>query len=219
LPRQETGLRVSAPLPYELLVDGALGPNRDHFRITFSARKQAFGERAAGSPFRVQAIGYTGAVQVRDYAVEAGRSLSDTWALADFKEGRYQLRVYGPNGFYREFSGTRQDPAVEVHVEFVALPGAGSQLSGALRVVADNKTKDQTAAVEVRDYAYGHALQSGGVEGGQRVTFTVETAGSSGWYDLGVRVAATNEFEYRYAGRVETEKWSISDPVMGGVRG
>ena len=39
-------------------------------------------------------------------AVEAGRELTDDWLLqAD--RGRYDLWVYGPNGFVREFRGSQ----------------------------------------------------------------------------------------------------------------
>ena len=53
-----------------------------------------------------------GDVEVRDYAVAAGSHLEDSWALGDFENGVYHLRVYGPNGFYREFIGTADDPPI-----------------------------------------------------------------------------------------------------------
>ena len=40
------------------------------------------------------------------YTVEAGQSLSDTWNIGQSKQGRYDLSVYGPNGFLRTFRGS-----------------------------------------------------------------------------------------------------------------
>ena len=47
---------------------------------------------------------------VRDgYAVRAGDTLKDEWDLSS-DLGIYHLRVYGPNGFFREFTGDNTDP-------------------------------------------------------------------------------------------------------------
>ena len=40
------------------------------------------------------------------YTVEAGQSLSDSWAVGPSNQGKYDLSVYGPNGFLRSFSNT-----------------------------------------------------------------------------------------------------------------
>ena len=39
---------------------------------------------------------------------------------------------------------------------------------------------------------------------------------SQGWYDFSIQMAESGPFFYRYAGRVETGKLSISDPAMAG---
>jgi phospholipase C len=53
------------------------------------------------------------------------------------------------------------------------------------------------------------------VSPGGRATFAVETVASNGWYDVTVRVAGRAAFAKRYAGRVETGNWSVSDPLIG----
>ena len=40
---------------------------------------------------------------------------------------------------------------------------------------------------------------------------------SHGWYDFSIKVAGYDDFEKRYAGRVETGKEGFSDPFMGRV--
>ncbi|HRQ52502.1 MAG TPA: hypothetical protein PLR74_18280, partial [Agriterribacter sp.] len=42
---------------------------------------------------------------------------------------------------------------------------------------------------------------------------------SHGWYDFSIKAAGFDDFEKRYAGRVETGKESITDPFMGKVTG
>ena len=41
------------------------------------------------------------------------------------------------------------------------------------------------------------------------------TGASQGWYDVTIRVAGRASFAKRYAGRVETGNWSVSDPLIG----
>ena len=115
---QEPGIRRSSPLPYELVVDGNLNDKRDRFQIRFEARNAQFADRAAGSPFTVYARTRKGDVQIRDYAVAAGSHVDDSWALADFENRAYHLQVYGPNGFYREFIGSADDPRADVRLNY-----------------------------------------------------------------------------------------------------
>ena len=110
MPKQEPGTRPSAPLPYELLVNGRLNPEKKEFAIDFEVKKGLFGERSGRQPLRVKAIGYMGKPQVRDYAVAAGDRLHDSWAIAVFYDGHYHLRVDGPNGFCRDFRGDEAVP-------------------------------------------------------------------------------------------------------------
>ena len=49
----------------------------------------------------------------------------------------------------------------------------------------------------------------------ETLQFPVER--TRGWYDLAVSVQGDPQFEYRYAGHLETGEASISDPGMGGL--
>lgn len=58
----------------------------------------------------------------RRYTVEAGKSLTDEW-LVQSDQGRYDLWVYGPNGFVRELRGclrNSSDCALEVELRYDA---------------------------------------------------------------------------------------------------
>jgi phospholipase C len=213
LPRQEEGVRPSCPLPYELHVDGALDRQRTHFAIHFEARNEMFRERAAGAPFIVYAVGAKGGVKVRNYAVEAGQTLADSWALADFEGGRYYLRVYGPNGFFREFKGGVNDPLAELNIHYSREPSNPGQFTGGVEISANNLDGQQTLAIDIQNHALGSATHTHPLKPNQRASIQLEPH-PSGWYDFTVCIAGASEFKRRYAGRVETGKWSTSDPAM-----
>ena len=218
LPRQEAGVRPSCPLPYELGCEGSLDVTRTRFTIRFEASHKMFGQRAAGSAFSVQALGGTAGVKVRDYAVEAGETLEDSWSLKDFDGNRYHFRAYGPNGFFREFSGGPDDPAAEIRFQYAQAKGSqtgGNALSGGIEILATNRDPKQTFTVDLRDNAYKQPAVSRAIGPGKSTVLALETKPSAGWYDASVRIIGRDQFEKRYAGRVETGTWSTSDPAMG----
>jgi phospholipase C len=68
--------------------------------------------------------------------------------------------------------------------------------------------------VTIRDESYGAPMRRVTLRPGERSSSVVDTSASHGWYDIAVSVAGVVN---RYAGRIETGKWSISDPAMGGT--
>jgi phospholipase C len=72
--------------------------------------------------------------------------------------------------------------------------------------------------VRIVDNAYKSSDIIKEIAGTTKNTKTIISASThAGWYDFSVFVEGNNLFEKRYAGRVETGKHSISDPVMGGT--
>jgi len=209
LPRQEPGVRPSSPLPYQLVADGALNVKRTHFVVHLEARNEVFGLRSAGSPFVIYGLVGPGAMKVRNYAVEPGGRLEDSWALADFEGSRYLLRIYGPNGFFREFNGSANDPHVDIALDYCRSAKPAYKLSGAVRITAVNRDPSATMSLDIRSFK-GPASRTK-LSPGQRIASTFESPNHDGWYDVMVRL---HDFEKRYAGRVETGKWSTSDPAM-----
>jgi phospholipase C len=212
--RQESGVRPSCPLPYQLAVDGALNASRTQFVMRLEALKDLFGERAAGSPFVVYALANAAPVGVRNYAVEPGEYLDDAWALSDFANGRYHLRAYGPNGFFRELIGGPDDPQLDLKCHYGRLPSDSGRLSGAIEIIAENRDQRRPFTIEIRDNAYSLPGATRTVASGQQETLVIETQKTSGWYDFSLRLKGDGQFEKRYAGRVETGNWSTSDPAM-----
>jgi phospholipase C len=212
--RQESGVRPSCPLPYQLAVDGALNASRTEFVMRLEALKDLFGERAAGSPFVVYALVNAAPVSVRNYAVEPGEHLDDAWARSDFGNGRYHLRAYGPNGFFREFIGGPDDPRLDLKCQYGRLPSDKGRLSGAIEIIVENHDQRRPFAIGIRDNAYSLPAVARTVVSGKEETLVVETQNSAGWYDFSLRLKGDGQFEKRYAGRVETGNWSTSDPAM-----
>jgi phospholipase C len=211
LPRQEPGARRSCPLPCELRVNGDLDADRKRFTITFEAAKERFGLASAGAAFIVYATTAGGQIRVRNYAVRPGDRVEDSWPVADFRSGRYDLRVYGPNGFFRAFTGGADDPPVCVRFTDGHGPEAGD-----VEIQFKNRADSTSHTFTVHDNAYRNAPVERVVSPGTEAKGIVSTQRSFGWYDVNVRVAA-GRCEKRYAGRVETGRWTYSDPMIGSV--
>jgi phospholipase C len=225
LPRQEPGTRPSCALPYELRADGAMSKD-GVLTIKLAAGAKLFGAASAGAPFQVYAPGKSKPVlpdksptpwveyRVWNYAVEAGESLTPTWQLDSFEGEKYWLRVYGPNGFYRELMGVAADPRVAVGV--AAEVGADGQATGKLRAVLSLEADSQPCTVKLTGNAYGHAAAVRKLTPERVEEFVLPLVESFGWYDFTLTIDGAADFSRRYAGRMETGRPLRSDPVMGG---
>jgi phospholipase C len=221
LPQQEKGVRASCALPYELAADGTLGEDQKSFTIRLAAGKKIFSERSAGSPFfvyapgKVRVAGGTSdqleAGRAWNYAVSAGDAITDAWALDDFENSIYHLRVHGPNGFFREFHGSAADPQLRLTLQPAAIAN-----NAVLHFTNHDPQRSLSALVD--DLSYGGIgrkvlLAASGEKNAADVVLDLNH--SFGWYDFRVRVEGTPNFEWRYAGRIETGRDGFSDPYMG----
>lgn len=234
LPRQEPGTRPSCALPYELYADCRPGGDGRHIEIKMRAGSEVFGKRSAGTPFKVYAPGGyrsdagsaenaggaesagTGSFESGrnwDFAVPAGQDLTEQWPLQAFKDENYHLRLYGPNGFFREFKGSAGEP-VSVSCVYQRNRLRGKTLSGNIELQIKNLSRDQAQTVEVIDNAYGGKSRTVELAAGQETSLALDQEKSFGWYDVTVTSSQQPEFLARYAGRVETGKAGTSDPAM-----
>jgi phospholipase C len=216
-PKQEPGIKPSSALPYQLYADGKLSVDKKSFEIKFEASNKAFGKTALGSPFNVYAPGKYKGEDVRTwaYGLTAGDNLADTWPLADFEHGNYHLRVYGPNGFFREFGGNAAEPALNMACEYQQSV-MGKQLTGNIELKLQNQSKAQHT-IEIVDNAYKTNNHTYVLKAGGASALVLNLKNSHGWYDFTVKVKGNEHFMKRYAGRVETGLASFSDPFMGKV--
>lgn len=185
---QEPGTRPSCALPYELEVNAI--QRGGELVLQLEAGSRRFGRKSAGSPFN--AYSYGAEMQCRSYAVRAGDTVEDTFPIS----GSYNVRVDGPNGFLRQFQGSRTETNLSIGVRSQGLENV---------VEIENR---QAGPVTV---AVTGAQEETTVPAGRGLKLKVSAKEHQGWYDFTVTAGT---LRYRYAGRIETGRDSISDPAM-----
>jgi len=181
VPAQEPGVRPARPLPYDLRADAVV---RDGTAtITFASCA------GAGAVFHV-----TSSSAPRDYTVGAGDSMTGSWPAGP------DIRVHGPNGFYRQFTGEGPDIAA-------------SPARGGLELAITSRS---SASVRLTlASAYDGQRSQVTVPANTTVRVTVPSVGSTGWYDVLVTADSSPQYLRRLAGHIETGQPSVSDPALG----
>ena len=200
--QQEMGIRPSRALPYILHTSAKVDAAQKTVKLMFSNT----GKQAA--VFHVYNRLDLTAIP-RRYMVEAGKQLDDVWNATN---GQYDLWVLGPNGFHRAFKGnlsqanqTQALPEIRVCVEecdanlYLKVRHDGSK-SVKLTVKANAYLANKTWNIET-DHSE------------KELVWDMSEFG--GWYDFTVTLADDATFSRRFAGRIETQEDSISDPYMG----
>ncbi len=224
MPQQEKGTKPSSALPYQLYTHGKLSADKRSFEISFSAANEVFGARAAGAPFNVYAPGnyiqpdtnQMGPLRAWSYAVKAGDAIRDEWPLHEFENSDYHLRVYGANGYYREFKGDAGDPAVTIECDYQRSKTIRKKLTGNLAIQISN-SGNTALTIVAKDMSYGKGETKITVAPKCKSVLVIDLAQSHRWYDIRVTVAGSGKFEQRFAGRVETGNDGITDPLMGRI--
>ncbi|RFM28178.1 phosphocholine-specific phospholipase C [Deminuibacter soli] len=219
MPKQEPGTRPSCALPYELYANG--GTAHASFHVKMEAGTQLFGNRSAGAAFAVYAPGKhrkAGSSNEWEtarnwhFAATPGSSVTGTWNMADFENGHYHLRVYGPNGFYREFKGSEKDPAVAIACIYTTAKNKSS-----LTLQLTNH-QQQPVTLHLKHHAYGLAGQNITLAAAGQRTSTIllplDVSNSANWYDFSITASDNTTYEQRFAGRAETGEATTSDPAM-----
>lgn len=202
---QERGTRYSRKLPYELHVHAAVKPG-------ISVELAFINTGTQGAVLHVYDKLHLDRIP-RRYTVEAGKTLNDAWNVSTDR-GKYDLCVYGPNGFFRTFT---DDGGVTVSTAMPEVRVRYEKEKGDIVVTFGNPGA-QACMLTVHDVAY----RSGGprkveVPPGKTVTHRWSLHGSASWYDFSVTAGAIPGYERRFAGRVETGRHGLSDPAMGTV--
>ena len=228
MPRQEPGTKPATPLPYQLYADGRLSDDKKSFVVKMQAKNEVFGEQSSGAPFNVYAPGeflsresekknekVFEPVRTWHYAVRAGDSLTEEWPVDAFKNREYHLRIYGPNGFFREFAGNAMDPGLVIECEYQRSRLLKNKLTGNIELNIKNLDNGNGYTLEITDHAYKNKALTKKIAPFSEEIVVLNLTKSFGWYDFSVGIQGNPAFTKRYAGRVETGKESISDPFMG----
>jgi phospholipase C len=221
--RQEPGIRPASALPYEFHCEGDLDADGKSFHLVMHSGNSVHGMRSAGAPFNVylrNTVKPAGVLPrgqknenmfVATYTVKAGDTLQEAIPLQIFADGKYEIDVHAPNGFYRSFSGSIVSPIVARCI----YEKKGSQLNGNVLARVKN-TSAKSVSVMVKDNAYKSAAKTVELAPGQEKDIPLELANSHGWYDFSV-TAKGHDATVRYAGHVEAGISSFTDPVMGQI--
>ncbi|MEV6584033.1 phosphocholine-specific phospholipase C [Streptomyces sp. NPDC051582] len=197
LPRQEQGTRSARPLPYDLTVDTQVTNGRMHF--TFASRG------AAGAAFHVTSTVHPNGPW--PYTVEAGKTLTDTWALPAGTHSRYDFSVYGPNGFLRQITGTMNTIGPETAARHDAS-------TGHVTLTFTNPTGHTVTFTATDAYAPGRLFP---YTLPPKTTKTVTGWGyttANRWYDISITLSTDTAYLRRFAGHIETGAPSTSDPAI-----
>jgi phospholipase C len=203
LPTQESGTRLSCALPYRLHADGKLSDDKKTFQVSLQAR----GANTVGAPFHVYA---NNKAIPRAYAVAAGDQLNDSWRLDSFENKHYQLLIYGPNGFFRDFQGNGMDPALDIRCEDEVVD---KKSTGNIELhISNGGSAPYALLLKINTYQspdQHHVIPSKG-----KVMIPIDLRKSRCWYDFTILLQGNDFFLKRYAGRVENGTEGISDPAM-----
>jgi phospholipase C len=230
MPIQEKGIRPSCGLSYELYAEGLLNAENNSFNIRFEAGNDIFGQSALGSAFNVYAPGryrQTGKeenvftdLRTWAFAVKAADLVVGSWPLKEFENEIYFLRVYGPNGFFREYKGTSNDPGISLECHYQRSASGNTKATGNVDLLLTNLSKLPHELV-ITDNAYKASAVKKIIPASKAnragLIVPMDLSKQYGWYDFTVRITGSKSFERRYAGRVETGSQGFSDPYMGRV--
>lgn len=213
---QESGIRMACALPYELYAEGSVGSDGTSFELRLTAADKIHGTSSAGAPFNVYLRNLKEnadkGFRAATFAVRAGDMLHRQYPLSLFVDSKYSIEVYAPNGFYRSFSGFPGSKLLLVRMEYETKK---IRPTGNI-IVHIHNPNPKALIVAMADNSYGTDTKTMRIASNQVHTVAVDLQKSHGWYDFTVK-AAGSATEAHFAGRVETGRSSMSDPLMGAI--
>lgn len=210
--KQEMGTKPACTLPYHLTVDARLNETKTSVLLNFKTEKYS-----VGAPFNVSALNTYSGEEGRNWyiAVKANDNLQDNWEIDAFAQGKYDLSVHGPNGFYRRFVGSKTDP--DLLINCVAEPqGLLRKNSGNLQIHLENAGV-QSVEIIISDDAYKINNKTIKVDAKSKKVVSLNLQKYHHWYNFIITAKGFDGYSKHYAGHIETGKESVTDPYMGGV--
>ena len=183
MPKQEKGTRPARPIGYQLEVTEKPG-NELTLELANRGPLGAFFQARILKP----------ASQPHAYTVGAHRTLTTKLGVTA-KDAHVEL--HGPNGFFREYKGLRDD----VRVSMVVRAG---------RILHLEIEAPKNVEVEIKDAQRNHVEKTKARGGHVHRSFHLDQ--TKGWYDLTVTIG---DYSRTFAGHVENGRASISDPKLG----
>ncbi len=224
LPKQEKGIRDANALPYELLVNEKFNREEGVFELEFRSGGDVLREKAAGVAFSVYAPGNYlqnnaqgeaefKPVKAWDIAVAPSSFVDYTWHLSNFENKKYHLRIYGPNGFYREYIGD-ENSFLKVESNYSMSEDLKDVL---LEIKIKNTHSKQSKSLVIENIVYDSQITKEDIKPLEEKKFKIALKKSYNWYDVSIKEEGNVQFLRRFAGHVENGLPSKTDPLMGGV--
>lgn len=217
---QERGVSKACALPYQLFAEVVLNKDRQHLELKLATDNLSLPAKTktTGSPFLV----YTKSIYTQErgktwnYAVAKQSELNDRFKLADFDLEEYNLCISAPNGFYREFSGSKNDPSLVTQCIYEWKNAIDKGSIGNIMLVLEN-TGNKDLIIHISDNAYNNPSKKIKLKRGNKTSVLLVLKKSSGWYDYSIKVEGYEQYNRQYAGHVENGQDSVTDPYMGGI--
>ena len=199
LPVQEPGNRRAKALPYEMDVTGDVDLTTSSLLLTFK------NTGTAAIVFQVRSADPLHGPWT--YTVSPNSSLSDSIPLP---AAAYDLSVFGPNGFFREFKGSTlaaANPSLELSCTYL------TTRSGGVELLLTNRGK--TSLSLQLENIYTKIITTLTLVPSASTTQGFWLTATTGWYDLLVTSTLAPGYSRRLAGHVETGHDYYSDPAIG----
>jgi phospholipase C len=221
MPRQEKGTKPACAIPYQLFANCKLDPKKENIILVLESSKGYFGQKVipVGAPFLLYTSDiYKGkAGKTWNYAVLAGDKISDNIKLNHFAKEQYDLKITAPNGFFRNFKGNKKDPLLNINCLYESSGRLTKKATGNIEIHLENLSS-QKIEVEITDDIYKNITPKVITLGAkQKSKITLDLKSSNYWYDFTIKVKDNPRYLRHYAGHVETENDSSTDPFMAGL--
>ena len=200
LPKQERGVRPARAVPYDLQVTAETDVSAGEVKVRFGNAGKA------AAVYQVRAGNWQEGPWT--YTVSPGARVVENFAVRTKGGSKYDLSVYGPNGYFRLFQGS-----VESLDKANLSIDTSCESDQGLTLEIRNKSRE-TAHVRIFD-AYGKRTIVRAIAPEQNLIWHWSLEDSYGWYDLTVQVESDPSFKRQLAGHLETGKDSMSDPLLG----
>ncbi|UJB17680.1 MULTISPECIES: phosphocholine-specific phospholipase C [Lysobacter] len=200
-PQQERGIKPSRALPYDLHVGERVDRDNRRLRLSFANSGRV------AVVFHVYDLLDPNAIP-RRYTVEPGKSLHGEWSLKTDGARAYALKVFAPNGFYREFRGSLHG----VNPSVTTVPDLRLRRRKLILALRNPHRKPLRLDITDQYGLYESRLERLGA-GALRYR-AIKLDESQQWYDFVLTDANDPEYYRRVAGRLETGEHGITDPGL-----
>ena len=207
-PKQEKGVKKACALPYNMMAD--LSNDQNQLTLEFKTQSLLSSNKIYGAPLQVYCIGN---YQMKnapnwDFTVLKDQALDYSWKMDEFEQENIHLVMHGANGFYRSFKQSKTPLQLQVKVSYTLNKG----------LVVDLENQSNTAyTLELEDKTYLKKQEIVRIAAFQSKQLIFDYQKFKGWYELEVKLKDHPNFEYIYAGHIEDNSPSITDPYMASL--